>query len=104
MAGATLLLAMGFSALALAADQSAEGKAILQKHCARCHAIGATDDSPLAAAPPLRLVLGRYAVRELQQELMEGMVSRHKEMPQIGFSDEEVAAILAYLQRLARGK
>ena len=31
----------------------------------------------------------------------EGMVSRHREMPQIDFSDEDVDAILAYLYALA---
>jgi hypothetical protein len=39
--------------------------------------------------------------RELQEELLEGKVSRHKEMPQIEFSPEDVDAILAYLYALA---
>jgi hypothetical protein len=34
-------------------------------------------------------------------ELREGMVSRHKEMPQIEFSDDDVAAIMWYLYALA---
>ena len=52
----------------------------------------------------MRDVYARYAPRELEAELSEGMVSRHKEMPQIDFSDEDVAAIMAYLYALATAK
>jgi mono/diheme cytochrome c family protein len=95
---------MCWSAISFAADRSAEGKALLQMHCGRCHAIEALGASPLKTAPAMRDIYDRYATRELQEELSEGMVSKHKEMPQISFSDEDVAAILAYLHDLARGK
>jgi len=49
----------------------------------------------------MRDVYARFAPRELQEELLEGMVSRHKEMPQIQFSQEDVAAIMAYIYELA---
>jgi hypothetical protein len=49
----------------------------------------------------MRDVYTRFAPRELQQELLEGKVSRHKPMPQISFSQEDVAAIMAYLYELA---
>jgi mono/diheme cytochrome c family protein len=99
-----LALAACWPAGLFARDASTEGKAILNKHCARCHAIEVAGQSPLTAAPPMRYIYQRYARRELQEELSEGMVSKHKEMPQISFSDEEVAAILAYLRDLARSK
>jgi mono/diheme cytochrome c family protein len=99
-----LLLATCSAAVSNASDMSTQGKAILHKHCARCHSVEATGESPLKAAPPMRDIFGRYATRELQEELSEGMVSKHKEMPQISFSDEDVAAILTYLYDLARSK
>ena len=80
---------------------AARGKTILQEKCGRCHAIEAVGESPLKIAPPMRDVYARFAPRELQQELLEGKVSRHKEMPQIEFSHEDVDAILAYLYALA---
>jgi len=78
-----------------------KGKTLLQVNCGRCHAIGAVGKSPLKAATPMRDIYARFAPRELQAELREGMVSRHRTMPQIDFSEEDVDAILAYLYALA---
>jgi mono/diheme cytochrome c family protein len=86
-----------------AADSSkleTRGKLILQEKCGRCHAIEAVGESPLNKAPPMRDIYARFNPRELQAELSEGKVSKHKEMPQIDFSDEDVHAILAYLYAL----
>lgn len=104
----TRLLLAGFmvclSAAANAAGSSqlaGRGKALLQANCGRCHAVGATGKSPLQAATPMRDIYARFAPRELQAELGEGMVSRHRAMPQVDFSDQDVDAILAYLYALA---
>ena len=78
----------------------ARGKAVLQEKCAHCNSIDAVGDSPLRIAPPMREICGRYLVRELHAELLEGKVSKYKEMPQVDFSPEDVDAILAYLYSL----
>ena len=52
----------------------------------------------------MRDVYARYAPRELEAELREVMVSRHKEMPQIVFSAEDVAEIMEYLYALSSAK
>ena len=83
---------------------AAQGKAILQEKCGRCHAVGPTGASPLRTAPPMRTIYRRFLPRELQAELSEGMVSRHREMPQIEFSDDDVYAILTYLYALSKRK
>jgi mono/diheme cytochrome c family protein len=107
-AGRTRLLVVGLlvclsgvSNAATSGQLRAKGKALLQENCGRCHAVGAVGRSPLKAAPPMRTIYARFAPRELQAELREGMVSRHREMPQIDFSDEDVDAILAYLYALS---
>ena len=83
---------------ARATDTSAvDGKAILEKHCGRCHSIAATGESPLQQAPPLREIYLRYPIEQLEGGFAEGMGSRHRDMPQIQFSAEEVSAILTYL-------
>ena len=106
---AILLLAplLALPAAAQAADTAtlrSRGQALLQAHCSRCHAITAEGDSPLQQAPPMRTIYARFAPKELQAELREGMVSRHREMPQVDFSDEDADAILAYLYALALRK
>ena len=78
-----------------------QGKMVLQEKCGRCHAIEAVGESPLKEASPMRDIYARFNPRELQAELSEGLVSRHRDMPQIEFSDEDVYAILTYLYALA---
>ncbi|MDX1401751.1 MAG: c-type cytochrome [Kiloniellales bacterium] len=73
------------------------GASLLQNYCARCHSIGATGNSPLEKAPPLREVYQTYPIQQLESGFAEGMGSRHQDMPQIQFSTEEVDAILDYL-------
>ena len=104
VAGFYMLLTAISAAAADPGDLATRGKLILQERCGRCHAVEAVGDSPLKNAPPMRDVYARYALQELEAELLEGMVSRHKEMPQIEFSEEDVHAILAYLYALAIAK
>lgn len=103
----TAIFLVALPAALRAADSGelrSRGKALLQENCSRCHAIEAKGDSPLKGAPPMRTIYARFAPKELQAELREGMVSRHRDMPQIDFSDEDADAILAYLYALAVGK
>jgi cytochrome c len=97
---ACLAFPLVHAATAFAAGDTAtasEGKAILDQHCARCHSIAARGDSPLPQAPPLREVYLKYPIQQLESGFAEGMGSRHREMPQIQFSTEQVSAILDYL-------
>lgn len=86
-----------FSAGSLEATENADGKALLEKNCSRCHGITASAVSPLAAAPNLWIVLRSYPTERLEFELAEGIGSRHQDMPQIQFSTEEIRIILKYL-------
>ena len=99
--GAALVLGAAPLDAAGQAKLAARGRALLQDNCARCHAIDWRGASPMAAAPPMREIYGRFAPRELQAELSEGMVSHYREMPQIEFASEDVDAILAYLYQLS---
>jgi len=95
-------LALSFPAAASDTSQLRKrGKVLLEQNCGRCHAVGPTGRSPMARATPMREIYVKFLPRELQAELAEGMVSRHRQMPQIDFRDEDVDAILAYLYALA---
>jgi cytochrome c len=99
-----LLLWGATPAAAQEANKLERGKAILQEKCGRCHAVDVFGDSPLKIAPPMRDIYVRYQQRELYEELLEGKVSKHKDMPQIPFSAEDVDAIMWYLYDLATRK
>ena len=81
-----------------------QGRALVQDNCARCHAIDTRDETPLKSAPPMRDVYERFAPEELKAELAAGVVSKHREMPQVEFSTEQVDAVLQYLHQLAQKK
>jgi mono/diheme cytochrome c family protein len=70
-------------------EAAADGRSLLKTHCARCHSIEATGDSPLPKAPPLRSVYLKYPIDQWESGLAEGMGSKHREMPQIPVSTEE---------------
>jgi mono/diheme cytochrome c family protein len=79
------------------AAESSDGRAILERNCGRCHAVAPGDASPLKEAPNLAIVLGSYPGERLELELGEGIGSRHRDMPQIQFSAEEITSIYYYL-------
>ena len=90
---------------ATAGDQTwARGRAIAEAKCARCHAIGAKGESPMALAPPFRTLPERYPVEHLAEALAEGIVVGHPPMPEFTFGPEDINALLTYLQGLAPDK
>ena len=95
---ATLMgAALAGPASALSAEDLS-GKVLLERHCGRCHGLSAGAQSPLLQAPNLWTVLGSYPEERLEFELAEGIGSRHRDMPQVQFSVEEIASIKRYLQ------
>ena len=73
-----------------------------QANCARCHAIGRTGGSPLAAAPPFRTIHRRYPVEQLAEALAEGMETGHPVMLEFQLSQAQIADLVAYLRTLER--
>ena len=90
---------------ATAGDQTwARGRAIAEAKCARCHAIGAKGESPMALAPPFRTLPERYPVEHLAEALAEGIVIGHPAMPEFTLAPADINALLTYLQGLAPDK
>jgi cytochrome c len=79
----------------------AEGRLLVQKYCAACHAIGAKDISKHRSAPPFRDVLKRYNASVLAEALAEGLLTGHPDMPEFSFEPSDAAAIINYLNTLA---
>jgi cytochrome c len=78
------------------------GQAFAEANCARCHAIGRTGTSPLAAAPAFRSIHARYPVEQLAEALAEGITTGHAAMPEFELGEAQIADLLAYLRTLER--
>lgn len=78
----------------------ANGQAIAQSKCARCHAVGMTGDSPLVDAPKFRDLHNRFDVADLQEALAEGIVVGHGPMPAWALSATDVRDLIGYLKTL----
>jgi mono/diheme cytochrome c family protein len=98
-----LLLSLGLLGAmpALAAD-ARRGEALMQEHCAACHAVGRAGDSPVTTAPRFREIGRRYPIENLQEALAEGISVNHEgvQMPEFTFSPDEIDDILAHLARV----
>jgi mono/diheme cytochrome c family protein len=83
----------------------AQGKKLVETHCAGCHAIGLTGASPYPAAPPFRTLHTKYDVEGLAEAFAEGILVYHKgaqQMPEFRFSPEDVDDLIAYLKSLEK--
>jgi len=80
----------------------AAGHALVEKNCAGCHAVGASDDSPNPNAPPFRTFKAKWPLEHLEEALAEGIVVGHggAEMPEFVFEPDQISDILAYLDSL----
>jgi len=76
------------------------GAGYAQTRCADCHAIGATGESPLAAAPHFRALGLRYPVEDLAESFAEGIFTAHPAMPEFVMSRDENADLIAYLKSI----
>lgn len=104
-ASATLLLiGLGSSAHALDAEQR-HGQALLERMCARCHAVGTTGTSPNKLAPPFRsLGEDKLYDPDFLVRLQEGYSSIHRFMPTFRFDRENAEAVTNYLKAIQARK
>lgn len=78
------------------------GREIALANCSRCHSVEAVGASPLPAAPPFRVLHGRYPVEQLEEALAEGIGTGHPEMPEFRFEPDQISDFLAYLRSLEK--
>jgi len=93
-----LLTAVPMSALA---QQSDRGMALAEEHCATCHAIGPSGESPNRSALPLRRISERFSLDDMQELLTSGkLFARHPQMPNLRFSWGDARALTIYLRSI----
>ena len=79
---------------------SADGKALVEQLCSRCHGTQEDTESPFVSAPILRDLATRWPLERLAEALAEGITVGHPAMPAFEFSSREIDDIIAYLEML----
>jgi cytochrome c len=81
-----------------ALSQSSQGVALLQQHCAMCHAIGKVGSSPHPAAPPFRRLGNSYDLDKLQEALERGTIlPSHPDMPMFKMDRRTAREMVNYI-------
>lgn len=78
-----------------------EGRTLVEVSCAPCHAVGSGGTSPNAKAPAFHELQKRYAMLSLRTPITRGLAAPHDEMPRFRPTDQELDAIIAYINSLA---
>ena len=99
---AVLTICLFWSTVAHArAEQQRSGKEMLQKLCARCHAVGRTGASPNRQAPPFRSFSEtKLYDSDFLQRLQDGYSSIHRFMPTFRFNREDAEEVLNYMKSI----
>jgi cytochrome c len=98
LAAALLLLAL--QEPCAAGNDVKHGAELLQRDCARCHAVGRSGASPHKEAPAFRTLGKRYPIDSLEEALAEGIVSGHPDMPEFEYAPDQIGDIIAYLKSI----
>ena len=76
------------------------GRALAERMCAQCHAVGKAGASPHPAAPAFRNLSRRVDLDRLTGRLREGLTSGHPDMPTFRFTRDDARALVAYLRSI----
>ena len=76
------------------------GRALAERMCSRCHAIGRSGSSPHSPAPPFRALENRVDLDSFKARLRQGLISGHPDMPTFRFTRDDAHALTAYLRAI----
>lgn len=76
------------------------GRALAERMCSQCHAIGNHGQSPHVGAPAFRALDRRVDLDTFMDRLREGLMVDHPDMPTFRFSREDARAFLPYLRSI----
>lgn len=74
------------------------GRALAERMCSQCHAIGKRGQSPHADAPAFHALDRRVNLDVFVDRLREGLMSGHPDMPTFRFTREDARAFVLYLR------
>jgi len=99
-ATAFFIVALGVGVCGALTAPQQRGRALAERFCAACHAVGSHGASPHVGAPPFRKLDTRLDLDGLAGRLREGLASSHPDMPMFRFSREDANAVVAYLRTI----
>jgi mono/diheme cytochrome c family protein len=77
-----------------------QGRALAERMCSACHAVGRRGKSPHVGAPAFRSLDRRVELDTFTDWLREGLMSDHPDMPTFRFMREDARALVAYLRSI----
>lgn len=77
------------------------GRLVAEGHCSRCHAVGASGQSPHKIVIPFRNLAERFPVDMLVDTLRTGTIGGHDEMPMFDLGAADARALIAYIDIFA---
>jgi len=77
-----------------------DGRALAERMCARCHAVGRSGRSPHIGAPAFRQLDRRVDLDTFLVRLREGLMVGHPDMPMFRFTREDARAFVMYLRSI----
>jgi len=81
-------------------DPAVHGRALAEKFCAPCHAVGRTGKSPHEGAPPFRSFGDKFDLDDFPRRLIGGISSSHPDMPVFKFSPQDARDLRDYLRTI----
>ena len=87
--------------LAQTQERIQAGRALVERNCADCHAVGATGTSPNKKAPEFRNLHARHPTLALREPLSRGIAAPHDELPKFALTGPQIETIIAYINSLS---
>ena len=90
----------GYAEEAARSDLEQRGRALAERMCAECHAVGERDRSRHVGAPAFRALDRRLDLDSFMRRLREGLTVGHPDMPTFRFTREDAGAFVRYLRSI----
>jgi cytochrome c len=90
----------GFAEESAPSPLEQQGRALAERMCSECHAIGKSGQGPHVNAPAFRSLDRRIDLDSFMERLREGLMVGHPDMPMFRFSREDARAFVLYLRSI----
>jgi hypothetical protein len=98
---ATMICFLLTGIFTVTAQDTLDGRRLVEDHCGMCHATAKSGSSPNREAPPLRTIGQRFSLDVFQEMLERGTIfAPHPQMPNFKISYGAARAMTIYLRSI----